>query len=334
MVVHSFLLSAVALAVALPAAAAPAGAMKEDAWEAAEKFPGKLAKGDSSAAALRVQTLLDRLHFSPGAIDGVFGEMTARALAEYQRVNGLKASGRLDKRTWRSLNQDAGPTLTAYTVTDNDVRGPFEKIPEDMMEQAKLDRLGHESALEALAERFHASQDLIEKLNPSVKIEEGAEIAVPDVSRPELPKAARVEVIGSHPAVFVYGPGDSLLAYYPATAGSEKDPLPVGEWKIRGVARDPQFHYNPDLFWDSDPDHSKAILPAGPNNPVGVVWIDLSKEHYGIHGTPSPELIGRVQSHGCIRLTNWDASSLADAVGPGVPVKIAAERTRRKKPKE
>jgi lipoprotein-anchoring transpeptidase ErfK/SrfK len=109
------------------------------------------------------------------------------------------------------------------------------------------------------------------------------------------------------------------IAHFPASAGSQHDPLPLGTWKINGVARNPPFHYNPKLFWDADPGHGKAKIAAGPNNPVGVVWIDLSKDHYGIHGSPEPSTIGKTQSHGCIRLTNWDAMAMAQAVAPGVP---------------
>jgi lipoprotein-anchoring transpeptidase ErfK/SrfK len=110
--------------------------------------------------------------------------------------------------------------------------------------------------------------------------------------------------------------------------GSAHDPLPLGNWKIQGVARNRSFHYNPQLFWDASPKHEKAKIPPGPNNPVGVVWIDLSKPHYGIHGTPEPSKIGKTQSHGCIRVTNWDAEALAQAVSPG-SCDPAGSRSRR-----
>ena len=109
-----------------------------------------------------------------------------------------------------------------------------------------------------------------------------------------------------------------VMAQFPASAGSEHDPLPIGKWKIKGVARNPVFHYNPKLFWDAEPGNSAAKIAPGPNNPVGAVWIDLSKPHYGIHGTPEPSQVGHAQSHGCIRLTNWDAMRLAGVVSPGM----------------
>jgi lipoprotein-anchoring transpeptidase ErfK/SrfK len=115
------------------------------------------------------------------------------------------------------------------------------------------------------------------------------------------------------------GEGHTLL-FAPVTTGSEHDPLPIGEWKVRGVLHDPEFHYNPELFWDADPSHAKATIKPGPNNPVGVVWIDLSREHYGLHGTPEPSEIGKTASHGCVRLTNWDAERVASLVHPGTRV--------------
>ena len=132
------------------------------------------------------------------------------------------------------------------------------------------------------------------------------------------PRAARVVVDKSESVLMAFDESDRLIAQFPVTTGSEHDPLPLGRWEIREIARNPPFHYNPDLFWDADPDDRRATIPAGPNNPVGVVWIDLSREHYGIHGTPEPSTIGRTESHGCIRLTNWDAARLAQMVRSGV----------------
>jgi lipoprotein-anchoring transpeptidase ErfK/SrfK len=133
-----------------------------------------------------------------------------------------------------------------------------------------------------------------------------------------LAKADKVVVDRSDATVSLIDAAGRTVAQFPATMGSEHDPLPLGEWKIQGVAHTPAFHYNPALFWDANPSHAKATIAPGPNNPVGVVWIDLSKDHYGIHGTPEPSTIGKTQSHGCIRLTNWDALALSDAVSPGM----------------
>ena len=181
-------------------------------------------------------------------------------------------------------------------------------IPEDMMDKSKLQALSYESVIEALAERFHASPMLLTLMNPNATFQTaGEQILVPNVTTAPPPKAARVIVDKSDRSVTALDAQGKVIAYYPATIGSNRDPLPIGKWKINGVQNNPTFHYNPNLFWDADPSHSKAKIPSGPNNPVGVVWIDLSKEHYGIHGTPEPKTIGKTQSHGCIRLTNWDA---------------------------
>ena len=266
---------------------------------------------------LRVQVLLDRSGFSVGEIDGNAGSNTSRAMAAYekQRVGGaaVAQAGR------RAQTADNAPTLVDYTITAEDVKGPFVKVPQDMMAKAKLATLGYASVAEKLGERFHASPALLKSLNPGKRLDRAGEtIRVPNVRTAIAGKAAKVVVDRSDGSVSALDAQGGVLARYPATMGSEHDPLPLGSWKVTGVTHDPPFNYNPDLFWDAKAAHSKAKIPAGPNNPVGVVWIDLSKEHYGIHGTPEPAQIGKTESHGCIRLTNWDAAELAKMVSPGV----------------
>jgi lipoprotein-anchoring transpeptidase ErfK/SrfK len=266
---------------------------------------------------LRMQVLLDRSGFSVGEIDGNAGSNTSRAMAAYekQRVGGAAVA----HAGLHALTADNAPTLVDYTITAEDVKGPFVTVPQDMMAKAKLSTLGYSSVAEKLGERFHASPALIKSLNPGKRLDRAGEtIRVPNVRTGIAGKAAKVVVDQSDASVSALDAQGSVLARYPATMGSEHDPLPLGTWKVTGVTQDPPFNYNPDLFWDAKAAHSKAKIAAGPNNPVGVVWIDLSKEHYGIHGAPEPSKIGKTESHGCIRLTNWDAAELAKMVSPGV----------------
>ncbi|MEO8135049.1 MAG: L,D-transpeptidase [Betaproteobacteria bacterium] len=272
-------------------------------------------------ALLRAQILLDRAHFSTGEIDAASGSNLKRALAAFQRQNELQPQGALDAETWALLNRDTAAALIEYTISAADVAGPFIVIPSDMAGKAKLPAMAYTSAIEAFGERFHSSPKLLRLLNPGKDLgREGETIIVPNVEQTTpLPKAARIVVSKSASTISLLDASGKLIAHFPASTGSAHDPLPVGTWKINGVARNPPFHYNPDLFWDAKAGDKKAKIPPGPNNPVGVVWIDLSKAHYGIHGSPEPAMIGKTQSHGCIRMTNWDAAALAQAVSPGMP---------------
>lgn len=269
---------------------------------------------------LRAQILLDRAHYSTGEMDAASGSNMKRALLAFQSQNELPPTGALEAGTWALLNRDTAPALVEYTITAADLAGPFVAIPHEMAQKAKLPAMGFTSALEAFGERFHSSPRLLQLLNKGRDLQrEGEVIVVPNVEAiAALPKGARVVVSKSASTISLLDASGKLIAHFPASSGSEHDPLPIGTWKINGVARNPPFHYNPKLFWDAKPDDKKAKIPPGPNNPVGVVWIDLSKDHYGIHGSPEPSMIGKTQSHGCIRMTNWDAAALAQAVAPGM----------------
>jgi lipoprotein-anchoring transpeptidase ErfK/SrfK len=286
--------------------------------------------------ALKVQVMLDRAGFSPGVIDGRLGRTTKKALATFRSQGKHK----------RAL-----APLTHYRITLEDAAGPFVTIPSEIMQQESLPSLGYTSLIEAMAERFHSTPAFLQQLNPDARFVEGEEIAVPNIEPmviKGLPSPPPVEDAGEQPgpeigsdreaaptpakpkvvvtvtkresALTVTDTRGRIIFYAPVTTGSKHDPLPIGRWKVNGVKFNPSFLYNPHLFWNADPRDAKAKIPAGPNNPVGLVWIDISKKHYGLHGTPEPSRIGRSESHGCVRLTNWDALKLASLVKPGTQV--------------
>lgn len=332
--VHCLILTAT-LAQTPPQTAGPA---QRGVPPAARETSPRLSGTAFSMEALQRQVMLDRAGFSPGVIDGRGGPNTAKAFAAFQRQGAT-----------------AGPPadpISRYVISPEDAAGPFLPIPEDMIEKSKLPALGYASLLEMLAERFHASPALLQQMNPGVELIAGQALQVPNVEPMLVPVASPAKAPASPAAPAARSDGapepaqappptkpdvvitvskatramtvtsaeGATVFYAPVTTGSEHDPLPIGEWKVNGAQRNPTFHYNPALFWDSDPEHAKAKIPGGPNNPVGLVWIDISKEHYGLHGTPEPRTIGRTESHGCVRLTNWDALRLAALVKPGTRV--------------
>jgi lipoprotein-anchoring transpeptidase ErfK/SrfK len=319
---HPSLLLSVLLCAAAPAFAAqvtaPAAVPPAAATPAAPGFTFTPAV----QKLLHAQVLLDRAHFAPGEIDGATGSNMQRALSGYQAAHSLPVTGTLDAATWTALSADTSEMVVAYTLTDADTAGPFVVIPEDMAGKAALPALGYANAAEGLGEKFHVSPALLARLNPGKDFTKtGDQIMVPNVLGTEpLPKASKVVVSKAGRVLTLYDTDGKLMAQYPASTGSTHDPLPIGTWKINGVARHPTYAYNPKLFWDAKNTDKKATVAAGPNNPVGVVWMDLSKPHYGIHGTPVPSTIGKTESHGCIRLTNWSAQEVSSLVAPGTQV--------------
>ncbi|MYM26806.1 L,D-transpeptidase family protein [Duganella sp. CY15W] len=275
---------------------------------------------------LRAQVLLDRAHFSPGEMDAAYGSNMRQAIRGFQKLRQLPVSGNIDAATWTELERDDAPVLAVYTLTAQDIAGPYAPVPPDMAGKAKLATLGYASLAEALGERFHCSPELLRRLNPGRTMKRaGEQLLVPNVAiiKP-LPKAASLLVDAKEGTLTLLDAGGMPFAQFPASTGSQHDPLPQGRWQVRGVATNPEYRYNPKLFWDAKAGDTKARIAAGPNNPVGLAWIDLSIEHYGIHGTPEPGKIGKTQSHGCVRLTNWDVMQVVRAVSRGASVLMQA----------
>jgi lipoprotein-anchoring transpeptidase ErfK/SrfK len=287
--------------------------------------PAKTAKNKKpDPLMIKVQVLLDRARFSPGAIDGRDGENLQGALSAFAVAQGLPATKTVTKEVFEKLQAtSADPVASEYTITEEDVAGPFvEKMPAKMEEQAGLDAMGYTNAREMLAERFHMARDLLVALNPGKPLDKaGTVIVVAAVPPLETGKSkdktkveknvARIEVDKQTRQVRAFDKEGKLQAFYPASIGSEEKPAPSGSAKVEGVALDPPYTYNPKYAFKGVKSKEKFTIKPGPNNPVGVVWIDLSIPSYGIHGTPEPEKVGKTESHGCIRLTNWDARDLA-----------------------
>lgn len=302
------------------------GTVSAETGQATSRRTAQQAGADVSDT-LALQVRLTRAGFSVGAIDGQDGPKTQKALAAFNAAQGPTTGA-----TPTAANDEA---LTSYTITDADAAGPFEPtLPDDMMGLGALSSVPYTSITEMLAERFRASSPLLKRLNPGSSFAAGDSIKVPNVAPLSVPAkshlretadpaaatTATVRVSKAGHDLTVVDQSGAVTFYAPVSSGSEHDPLPLGEWKVTAVYLRPIYNYNPDLFWDANAAHAKTQVPGGPNNPVGLIWIDLDKEHYGLHGTPVPESIGITQSHGCVRLTNWDAVHLATLVKPGTQV--------------
>ena len=280
-------------------------------------------KDGVSPAILRAEVMLDRLHASPGVIDGRDGENFEHAVETYEKVKGLKVGKGLDDQVWAKLLSESGaPVLQTYKLTADDVAGPFyPDLPTDYAQLAKLPTLGYRSPAQKIGAKFHLGETLLAALNPGVDLgKAGATILATMVTpEPIHDKLKTIVVDKTTRQVVGYDADGRILVAYPATIGSQALPSPSGTYKVRGVAHNPIYYYDPKNFLQGD-NHGKLKLPAGPNNPVGLVFIALTKPSYGLHGTPDPSKIDKTASHGCVRMTNWNALELSTLVRPGIVV--------------
>lgn len=311
------------LAVALVAGRAVGAELTAAAIEAAEPSNKTLSNERPTPAGIRLQVLLDRAHFSPGEIDGKFGENARKALRAYAEARQLPSSDAVTDEVWTALRADNRPVMASYTITEQDLAGPFlRKLPAKMEAMKDIPKLGFTSPREMLAEKFQMSEQLLASLNPGQRFDRaGATIVVADTGSAAPPaKADHVEVDKNRQAVKLFDKSNALVGFYPATVGSKEKPSPTGNLKVTEIHRNPTYRYNPDYRFKEVRSRRPFTIKPGPNNPVGNVWINLSAEGYGIHGTPSPGKVSKTESHGCVRLTNWDAERVAKSIAKGTVV--------------
>ena len=311
--------------LALPAWGAP---LDPSAINNAQYRSKQTSKDKLDPAVVKAEILLDRAQFSPGEIDGKLSENVQKALREFALANGLPSGDALTPDLWTKLvatSQD--PVITDYTITESDVKGPFlKKLPAKLEDMKDLKSLGYSSPREGIAERFHMSENLLALLNPGKQFDKvGDTISVANVLSKSTAAVGRIEVYKKLQAVKVFDASGAMVAFLPASVGSEEKPTPTGTLKVISSDANPNYRYNPDYKFKGVKTKKPFTIEPGPNNPVGSYWIGLSAEGYGIHGTPNPSKLGKSESHGCVRLTNWDVAWLGKSVKKGTPVAFIDE---------
>ena len=286
--------------------------------------PPEVAVAGASEEVARIQVLLDRLGVSPGVIDGRMGDNVNKAISAWREMTGEALRTYDNDFIEARLAETGGDAFTTYEITPADVAGRYvASVPADYGEKARMEHLSFTSVAEMLAERFHMDEKYLRALNPGVNFDRpGALVRVVDPGAAKTGEVARIVADKGRKQVRAYDDRGRLVVAYPATIGSSATPSPTGTHTVERIALDPQYTYNPRINFQQGDNTRVLTIPPGPNGPVGTVWIGLSKPTYGIHGTPEPSKIGRTESNGCIRLTNWDAQELAKMVKPGVTVEF------------
>lgn len=304
---------------------APAAGMDAASINNAEYAPSKPpAEGKADAIVIKAQVLLDRARFSPGEIDGKLGENAQKALRAFAEAKGLKPNQPLTAEVWTVLaGTSSDAVIIEYKISNDDTKGPFlEKLPARMEDMKELKALSYTSPREAIAEKFHMSEGLLEALNPAKKFDQvGETLLVAGVLKNASKlRVDRIEVDKSRQAVKAFAQSGELVAFFPATVGSKEKPTPSGMLKVVSADANPNYRYNPDYKFKGVKSKETFTIKPGPNNPAGSFWVGLSAEGYGIHGTSNPSTVSKSESHGCVRLTNWDVVLLGRSIKKGTPV--------------